>query len=191
MELACVGLWQRMAFRLRERRGMPFSLHRVTGSVRFFLIIIISAGLLLGTFFVTQPIRERRIAISEATRVHGVLSDTKAYWMRPNILSQIDLIFENGSTHKVYECNSILLSALEALPDGTELELWVHPGTAGILQIEAHGELLLKFEEAMDSAWTESLWLAGLGVAMYAGCAYIWYDVFVPKKWKKAVGRIS
>lgn len=191
MELPGVGLWRRMVFRLRERRGMAFSLNRVTGSARSGIIGILLVTLLLGTLFVTQPIRERRIAISEATRAHGVLSDTKAYWRRPNILTQIDLIFENGSTHKVYECNSILLSALEALPDGTELELWVHPGTAGVLQIEARGELLLEFEEAMDSAWTESLWMAGLGAAMYAGCAYIWYDVFVPKKWKRAVGRIS
>lgn len=191
MELPGVGLWQRMAFRLRERRGMPFSLHRVTGAVRAGIIGILCATVLLGTLFVTQPIRERRIEIGEATRVHGVLSDTKAYWMRPNILSQIDLIFENGSTHKVYECNSILLEALEALPDGTELKLWVHPGTAGVLQIEVRGELLLEFEYAMNAVWTESLWSAGFGVLMYAGCAYIWYDVFVPKKQKKAVGRIS
>ncbi len=190
MELPGVGLWRRMAFRLRERRGMPFSLHRVTGSVRSFLIIVISAGLLMGTMMVTQPLRNRRVEIGETAQLHSKLSNVEGVSGRHG-LSSIRLTMADGSTQTIYECDSILLKALETLPDGTELELWVHPGTAGVLQIESHGELLLEFEEAMDSAWTESLGFAGLGVVMYAGCAYIWYDVFVPKKWKRAVGRIS
>lgn len=190
MELPGVGLWRRMAFRLRERRGMPFSLHRITGPVRSFLIIIICAGLLMGTMMVTQPLRNRRVEIRETAQLHSKLSNVEGVSGRHG-LSSIRLTMADGSIQTIYECDSILLEALETLPEGTELELWVHPGTAGVLQIEAQGELLLEFEEAMDSAWTESLWLAGLGVAMYAGCAYIGYDVFVPKKWKKAVGKKS
>ena len=190
MELPGVGLWRRMAFRLRERRGMPFSLNRVTGPVRSFLIIIICAGLLMGTIMVTQPLRNRRVEIRETAQLHSKLSNVEGV-SGCHGLSSIRLTMADGSTQTIYECDPILLEALKALPDGAELELWVHPGTAGILQIEVQGELLLEFEEAMDSAWTESLWLAGLGVAMYAGCAYIWYDVFIPKKRKKAVGRIS
>ena len=190
MELPGVGLWRRMAFRLRERRGMPFSLHRVTGSVRYFIIAILTGGLLMGSLMVTQPLRKRRVEIGEAAQLHSKLSNVEGVSGRHG-LSSIRLTMADGSTQTIYECDSILLESLGALPDGTELELWVHPGTAGVLQIKAQGELLLEFGEAMDSAWTESLWLAGLGVAMYAGCAYIWYDVFVPKKRKKAVGKKS
>lgn len=190
MDLAGVGLWQRLAFRLRERRGMAFSLHRVTGSVRYWLIGILCAGLLLGTLFVTQPIRNRRIEIEEAAQVHGVLSDVKGIHGRSG-LSSIRLTLADGSTQTIHECNSILLDKLEELPSETRLTLWVHPGSAGVLQIEARGELLLEFEDAMDAAWTDSLLFAGLGVLMYAGCGYIWYDVFFPKKRKRAVGRIS
>ena len=190
MELAGVGLWRRMEFRLRERRGVAFSLKRVTGSVRYFIIAILIAGLLMGTMMVTQPLRSRRVEIGDTTQLQSRLSNVEGLSGRHG-LSSIRLTLADGSTQTIYECDSILLEALEALPDGTELELWVHPGTAGVLQIEARGELLLEFDEAMDSAWTEALWMAGLGAAMYAGCAYIWYDVFVPKKWKRAVGRIS
>lgn len=190
MELPGVGLWRRMEFRLRERRGMAFSLKRVTGSVRYFIIAILIAGLLMGTMMVTQPLRSRRVEIGDTTQLHSRLSNVEGLSGRHG-LSSIRLTMADGSTQTIYECDSILLESLEALPDGTELDLWVHPGTAGVLQIEARGELLLEFDEAMDSAWTESLWLAGLGVAMYAGCAYIWYDVFVPKKWKRAVGKSS
>lgn len=190
MELPGVGLWRRMEFRLRERRGVAFSLKRVTGSVRYFIIAILIAGLLMGTMMVTQPLRSRRVEIGDTTQLHSRLSNVEGLSGRHG-LSSIRLTMADGSTQTIYECDSILLESLEALPDGTELDLWVHPGTAGVLQIEARGELLLEFDEAMDSAWTESLWLAGLGVAMYAGCAYIWYDVFVPKKWKRAVGKSS
>ena len=190
MELPGVGLWRRMEFRLRERRGMAFSLKRVTGSVRYFIIAILIAGLLMGTMMVTQPLRSRRVEIGDTTQLHGRLSNVEGLSGRHG-LSSIRLTMADGSTQTIYECDSILLESLEALPDGTELELWVHPGTAGVLQIEAQGELLLEFEEVMESVWTESLWMAGLGAAMYAGCAYIWYDVFVPKKCKRAVGRIS
>lgn len=190
MELPGVGLWRWMGFRLRERRGMAFSLKRVTGSFRYFIIAILIAGLLMGTMMVTQPLRSRRVEIGDTTQLHSRLSNVEGLSGRHG-LSSIRLTLADGSTQTIYECDSILLEALEALPDGTELKLWVHPGTAGVLQIEARGELLLEFDEAMDSAWTESLWLAGLGAAMYAGCAYLWYDVFVPKKRKRAVGRIS
>ncbi len=190
MDLTGVSFWRRMVFRLRERRGMAFSLHRVTGSFRYFIIAIVCVGLLLGTLFVTQPIRNRRIEIGEAAQVHGELSDVKGIHGRHG-LSSIRLTLADGSTQTVHECNSILLDELEELPSKTRLTLWVHPGSAGVLQIEARGELLLEFEQAMNAAWTESLLFAGLGVLMYVGCGYIWYDVFFPKKRKKAVGRIS
>lgn len=186
MDLPGVGFCQRLAFRLRKRRGMAFSLHRITGSFRYFIIAILCAGLLLGTLMVTEPLRSQRIEISDTTQVHGELSDVKGIRGRHG-LSSIRLTLADGSTQTIHECNSILLNQLEELPGETRLTLWVHPGSAGVLQIEAHGELLLEFEDAMDSAWLDACLMAGLGILIYAGCAYIWYDVF----WKKRKGLLA
>ena len=183
MALPGISLWRRLAFRLRERRGMAFSLNRITGPFRYFLIAILCAGLLIGTIMVTQPLRMRRVDIGDTAQIHGELSDVTGFRGRHGLLNSIRLTFAEGGSLMVRQCNSALLKELNALPDGTTLTVWVHPGSAGILQIEAHGELLLEFEDAMDSAWTDACLLAGLGILIYAGCVYIWYDVF----WKKHI----
>lgn len=138
MDLPQVGLWRRMAFRRRSRRGMAFSLNRVTAPFRYFLIAILCAGLLIGTLMITQPLRNQRVEITDTARVQGELSDVDGIYGRHG-LSSIRLIFAEGGSLTVHECNSVLLKELKALPGGTILTLWVHPGAAGVLQIEAQG----------------------------------------------------
>ena len=180
MALPGIGFYRRITFRMRSKRGMPFSLHRVTGAVRAFIIAVICGGILMGTVMVTYPLFNRRVEIEDTRQIHGILTDIDGIYGRSG-LSSIRLTFAGGETWTVNECSSALLSELEALPDRAELTIWVHPGAAGVLQIQSQNGLLLEFEEAMESAWTNACLLAGLGVLVYAGCGYIWYDVF----WKK------
>lgn len=180
MSLPGIGFFRRFTFRMRSKRGMPFSLNRVTGAFRTFIIAVICSGILMGTMMVTHPLFNRRVEIEDTRQVHGTLTDIDGIYGRSG-LSSIRLAFAGGKTWTVSECSSALLSELEALPDRAELTIWVHPGSAGVLQIQSQNGLLLEFGEAMESAWTNACLLAGLGVVVYAGCGYIWYDVF----WKK------
>ena len=181
MSLPGIGFFRRFTFRMRSKRGMPFSLNRVTGAFRTFIIAVICSGILMGTMMVTHPLFNRRVEIEDTRQVHGTLTDIHGIYGRSG-LSSIRLTFAGGKTWTVSECSSALLSELESLPDSAELTIWVHPGSAGVLQIQSQNGLLLEFGEAMESAWTNACLLAGLGVLVYAGCGYIGYEVFLKKK---------
>ena len=181
MALPGIGFYRRMTFRMRSKRGIPFSLHRVTGAIRAFIIAVICGGILMGTVMVTYPLFNRRVEIEDTRQIHGILTDIDGIYGRSG-LSSIRLTFAGGESWTVSECSPALFQELEALPDRAELTIWVHPGSAGVLQIQSQNGLLLEFEEAMESAWQGAYLLAGLGVLVYAGCGYIWYEVFLKKK---------
>ena len=144
MSLPGIGFFRRFTFRMRSKRGMPFSLNRVTGAFRTFIIAVICSGILMGTMMVIHPLFNRRVEIEDTRQVHGTLTDIDGIYGRSG-LSSIRLAFAGGKTWTVSECSSALLSELESLPDRAELTIWVHPGTAGVLQIQSQNGLLLGF----------------------------------------------
>ena len=75
MALPGIGFYRRITFRMRSKRGIPFSLHRVTGAVRAFIIAVICGGILMGTVMVTYPLFNRRVEIEDTRQIHGILTD--------------------------------------------------------------------------------------------------------------------
>lgn len=80
---------------------------------------------------------------------------------------------------------AVAWDALEQMKPGATMELLVHPGDAGVLQIVADGAVLLDFEGTMEVARREAVGFAWMGVFLYFCVGYVMYDVFLKKQKKK------
>nr|MBR4280195.1 hypothetical protein [Clostridia bacterium] len=140
-------------------------------------ILIIIVGVLLGSVFTfgmhhwnasVHP--EDAIAVRAAYTGYDVdYSSGRTGAIRRNI-AQVFLHFADHDRLTIDgSCvNTALLDALAALPDGTMLDMLVHPSGSSVLSIETQGETLLAFEQSQRSLNFEKWGFFALGMIAYA-----------------------
>lgn len=100
-------------------------------------------------------------------------------------LSSVNLKCTNGSSYYIKGvCVSrSLLSALESLPEGTQLTLTLHPNSEGkVLELSADGTLLLDFDTAVSMLGKNSTAFSYIGLFMYLCSAVLLVDIVQRKR---------
>lgn len=185
MALPGVGILSRLLFRLRPSRGMVFSLSRFDSFTKWSIVALMCFSLFIGTVFVSMPMRNQQITPEQAESVTAVYEWAERHSRRGSTQS-VTLHFQEHQDLTVKYRPAVVWDALESVEPGAAMELLVHPGDAGVLQVVADGEVLLDFESTMKVARTNSVLFAGMGVFLYVCAGYIGYAVFVKEKRKKA-----
>lgn len=91
----------------------------------------------------------------------------------------------NGSSYNIEDScmSSSLLSALESLPEGTQLTLTLHPNSEGkVLELSADGILLLDFDTAVFKLGKNSTAFSYLGLFTYLCSAVLLVDIVQRKR---------
>lgn len=91
----------------------------------------------------------------------------------------------NGSSYNIEDAcmSSSLLSALESLPEGTQLTLTLHPNSEGkVLELSADGTLLLDFDTAVSMLSKNSTAFSYIGLFMYLCSAILLVDIVQRKR---------
>lgn len=91
----------------------------------------------------------------------------------------------NGSSYNIEDScmSSSLLSALESLPEGTQLTLTLHPNSDGkVLELSANGILLLDFDTAVSMLSKNSTAFSYIGLFMYLCSAILLVDIVQRKR---------
>lgn len=91
----------------------------------------------------------------------------------------------NGSSYNIEDTcmSSSLLSALESLPEGTQLTLTLHPNSEGkVLELSADGTLLLDFDTAVSMLSKNSTAFSYIGLFMYLCSAILLVDIVQRKR---------
>ena len=100
-------------------------------------------------------------------------------------LSSVNLKCTNGSSYYIKGvCVSrSLLSALESLPEGTQLTLTLHPNSEGtVLELSVDGILLLDFDTAVSMLGKNSTAFSYIGLFMYLCSAVLLVDIVQRKR---------
>lgn len=100
-------------------------------------------------------------------------------------LSAVNLKCTNGSSYYIKGvCVSrSLLSALESLPEGTQLTLTLHPNSEGkVLELSADGTLLLDFDTAVSMLGKNATAFSYIGLFMYLCSAVLLVDIVQRKR---------
>lgn len=100
-------------------------------------------------------------------------------------LSSVNLKCTNGSSYYIKGvCVSrSLLSALESLPEGTQLTLTLHPNSEGkVLELSVDGILLLGFDTAVSMLGKNSTAFSYIGLFMYLCSAVLFVDIVQRKR---------
>lgn len=178
LRLPGVSLGQKLDYHTRPRQGHYMGNAGIHGAA----IALICLTLFIATMFVRMPLENRRIGVREAVEFSGRYDCCEPFNSRRS-LRYIDIQFLDGQEHTVDGvCSGHgLADRLEALPRGTQMELLLHPDSGAVLQIEAEGEILLEFDFALDQLWREAVLFAVLGLAMYAGDAFLLVSVIRKK----------
>lgn len=91
----------------------------------------------------------------------------------------------NGSSYDIENAclSSSLLSALESLPEGTQLTLTLHPNSEGnVLELSADGTILLDFDTAVSRLGKNATAFFYLGLFMYLCSAVLLVDIVQRKR---------
>ncbi len=100
-------------------------------------------------------------------------------------LSSVNLKCTNGSSYYIKGvCVSrSLLSALESLPEGTQLTLTLHPNSEGkVLELSVDGILLLDFDTAVSMLGKNATAFSYIGLFMYLCSAVLLVDIVQRKR---------
>ena len=100
-------------------------------------------------------------------------------------LSSVNLKCTNGSSYYIKGvCVSrSLLSALESLPEGTQLTLTLHPNSEGkVLELSADGILLLDFDTAVSKLGKNATAFSYIGLFTYLCSAVLLVDIVQRKR---------
>lgn len=91
----------------------------------------------------------------------------------------------NGSSYNIEDScmSSSLLSALESLPEGTQLTLTLHPNSEGtVLELSVDGILLLDFDTAVSMLGKNATAFSYIGLFMYLCSAVLLVDIVQRKR---------
>ncbi len=191
MTLPGVGILDRLRFRLRPNRGIIFPLSGFDIDTKLSIIALMCLSLFVGTVFVSMPMGTQRITPEQAESVTAVYDGAERDYYRRSSTRSVTLHFRDHPDLIAEHRPAVLWDVLEQVKPGMTLELLVHPGDAGVLEVIADGEVLLDFEGTMKVARTNAMLFAGMGVFLYFCAGYIGYEVFLKEKRKKAAGRKS
>ena len=181
MVLPGVGILARLQFRLRPDRGFYFPFSRVHSWEKWSTAALLCFVLFIATVFATMPMRNQVITLEQAQAVTAVYESAERHRSRSSTES-VTLHFQDHEDLTVSHRPAVLWDALEQVEPGTVMELLVHPGDAGVLELVADGEVLLDFEGTMEAARRNAVLFAGMGCFLYICVGYIGYEFFLKKK---------
>ena len=158
-------LFTQIKFRLRPKQGY----YDGTGHSNPALLFLICVTFFIATVFILQPVNNRIIPKSEALSLTLTYKEFHPSYKRGSI-RYIDLksVEQEEFTIDGSCCNSDLIERLSLIPEGTQVQLLVHPESHSILQLEVNGDILLEFHASQNKLWRESVTFAVLGLFMYA-----------------------
>ena len=150
-------------------------------------IIVAIASLIVGSVFVfgmrywnAQVERDDcevvTVQLESIEKVHRLCDSEPRY---------VNIKCTNGSSYNIEDTcmSSSLLSALESLPEGTQLTLTLHPNSEGkVLELSADGTLLLDFDTAVSRLGKNATAFFYLGLFMYLCSAVLLVDIVQRKR---------
>ena len=164
---------ERVGFRLRPRQGYSLSARGAKG----YVIALIVCALLIGTVFVTEPLRHRKMEQADALTASGRVATVRIFYRRGHVQDGYLDLADGESYHISSVClNKSLAQQLAGLK-GRQVQLLIHPKSGDVLQIEWEGEVLLEFHRAMERQWNNALGFTFLGVFMYTAGGYLIYEL--------------
>lgn len=184
MKLPGVGLVARLCFRFRPNRGLYFPRSHMDLWTKWSVIALLCFTLFIATLFVTEPIRNQEITAEQAEAVTAIYESAVRHRSGRSTES-VTLHFQDHGDLTVKYRPWVVWEALEQVEPGAVLELLVHPGEAGVLQVVADGVVLLDFEGTMEVARRNAVGFGWFGGFLYFCVAYVVYNVFLKKKKKK------
>ena len=164
LDIHKAGLLAQINFRLRPKQGHYMGDRYTTGA----LILLICASVFVATVFVSKLSVNRVIPVEEANKLIVTYSGCDPSYRRGST-KYIDLEFSDHEELTIPGIcsNKALVAQLESIPEGTKLNLLVHPKSEDVLQIESNGEILLEFDYAQTRIWKDAVAFAVLGVFLY------------------------
>lgn len=165
-----VGLMSRLQFGFRKKRGH----YTGSGYLTVALAVLILFTFIMGTVFVTEPIRNRKVDPTQA-QVYTLAFEGAEPSYRKSTIRSIRLDFSDGQ-HYYVENNCAteeLNSQLQKITPGTSLNITVHPYSESIIEIVSESCVLLDFDEAQKTLWNEAVTFAVLGMLVYVIDAFL------------------
>ena len=164
LDIHNAGLLAQINFRLRPKQGHYMGDRYTKGA----LILLICASVFIATVFVSKLSNNRVIPAEEANTLTVTYSGCDPSYGRGST-RYIDLEFTDHEELTIPGIcsNKALVEQLESIPEGTKLNLLVHPKSEDVLQIENNGEILLEFDDAQSRIWKDAVGFAVLGVLVY------------------------
>ena len=146
---------------------------RISRSAAWFLVV---AGILLGTVF-SFGMRYWESSVSKEDAIHieaAFSSYEKQYKRYQRGVREIEVYFQNRDPLFIDGtlCSQSVQDGLEKLEPGTILQLYVHPQSNQILEIQTDKEAILVFEEAIDKLSSKVSGFLFLGIFMYVCSGY-------------------
>ena len=170
MPLTGVRIMKRLDFRFRPNQG-PFML-RFSLKVPFILLLCLVT--FIATIFVSEPYRQQRIDKTEAIYYFGEYVSYEEHIRKHNIM-EVDILFANMEEQTLDgSCVSdAFMEHLEAVPEGTMMELLVHPHCGYIVEMKTEDQIILDFADASNRLWREAIGFLVLGVFLYGTVVYL------------------
>lgn len=88
---------------------------------------------------------------------------------------EVDILFANLEEQTLDgSCVSdAFMEHLEAVPEGTMMELLVHPHCGYIVEMKTEDQIILDFADASNRLWREAIGFLVLGVFLYGTVVYL------------------
>ena len=147
--------------------------------------------LVLGTvFLLNHTYWERPVEKDEAVQVSAIY---KSYYYKEGIQGTrysrsavLKLYFKDNDTLFFNDCyiDTELVEKIDALPEGTRLDMLLHPNGDDIIECKAEGETLLDFEWATSRLLINSVGFVVIGICLYAIGAYFIYHTIRLTRWR-------
>lgn len=168
MPLTGVRIKKRLDFRFCPNQG-PFMLRF---SLRIPFILLLCLMTFIATVFVTEPYRKQRIDPTDAICLSGQYISFNELVRKHNIF-EVDIQFANLEEQTLDgSCVSdALMERLEAVPEGTRMDLLVHPHCGYIIELKAGDQTMLEFADASNRLWREAIGFLILGIFLYGTVA--------------------
>ena len=178
LDIHKAGLLAQFDFRLRPKQGYYMGDRYTNGAV----LLLICATVFIATVFVSKLSVNRIVPVEDAIAVTASYLDCDPAYRRGST-RYIDLEFTDHEELTIPGIcsNKAMVDRLDSIPEGTKLNLLVHPVSEDVLQIENDGELLMEFDYAQTRIWRDAVAFGVLGGFLYLCAGYLLVGVIRKK----------
>ena len=136
-------------------------------------------GLFMGYVFLQQPAQHAPVPREEAVFLSGPLEECRVRYQKGHIHGiSLDITGQKRQFVSRICASDALAEALRELPEGTVVELLIHPLSHDVMEIRVGKEILLNFERAQERASRDADGFGMLGIflvimGVWSGIRYV------------------